>query len=126
MNKLMKYFEIINAEVNKDISLVHRAEVPEVMYDFYKTFGSVNLPYGTIYNLDSALMYSQRAPFYPNWFVFGHDNYFSFWLCFKGQDSNGYYFTCWDHEAGVEIDEPVCKDLLEFLKEMEEDSKEQW
>lgn len=33
-------------------------------------------------------------------------------------------FTYWDHEAGIEIDEPVWIDIFSFLKRMEEIDKE--
>ncbi|MCI9079097.1 MAG: hypothetical protein HFH68_09290 [Lachnospiraceae bacterium] len=49
------------------------------------------MPYGNIYDIDSAMEISERAPFFPNWFVFGKDNYFSYWLCFKGNHGDGCY-----------------------------------
>ncbi len=64
--------------------------------------------------------YKERILFSPDWFVFGEDHYFCLWLCYKGEDCDGHCFTCWDHESGLEIDEPVWRDLLSFLKEMEE------
>ena len=86
--------------------------------------GSVDLPYGRIYDLDLAITNSNRAPFSPDWFVFGQDNYFSFWLCYKRNNNCGHYFTYWDHESGLEIEAPIWDDLLSFLKEMDEESKE--
>lgn len=91
------------------------------MRGFYNTFQSADLPYGRIYDLDTALRQSEKSPFSPDWFVFGQDNYFSFWLCTKGKADEGLYFTYWDHESGLEIEEPAWEDLLTFLKEVEED-----
>lgn len=122
MDDLMKYFDGIGADVKVKSSSLHREEVPKMLREFYEKIESAALPYGSIYNIDSAIKLSKRSPFFPNWFVFGKDNYFSYWLCYKGDNSDGCYFTSWDHESGLEIDEPVWEDLLSFLKEMEEDS----
>ena len=69
-----------------------------------------------IYNLETALDNSKRLPFSPDWFVFGQDNYYSYWICFKRKTITGCYFTYWDHESGCSMEEPVWKDLLSFLK----------
>lgn len=127
MNELMKYFNDINAQFNiNDHEWEEEKEIPKVMHDFYKTFNSVDLPYGRIYGLELALKNSKKTPFFPDWFVFGQDNYSCFWLCFKGKDNNDLYFTYWDHESGLDIEEPVWGDLLTFLKEVEEDSNDEW
>ncbi len=123
MNELMKYFNDISAEVNKEIASLQGKEFPKVLHKLYETIGSAELPYGRIYKLDLAIKTSKKSPFFPNWFVFGQDNYFSFWVCLKAESEDGYYFTTWDHELGLEIDEPVWEDLLSFLKDIEEENK---
>lgn len=124
MNELMKYFDCIGADVSEETISLQEKEVPQMLCKFYERIKSVDLPYGNIYDIDLAIEISKRAPFFPNWFVFGKDNYFSYWLCFKGNNGDGCYFTCWDHESGLDIDEPAWEDLLSFLKAMEEDSNE--
>lgn len=125
MDQLIKYFEEINAQyAMNDQTVVKENEIPEAMRAFYKSFQRVELPYGRIYDLDTALRQSRKAPFSPDWFVFGQDNYFCFWLCLKGKADDGLSFTYWDHESGLDIEEPVWEDLLSFLTEMEEESED--
>ena len=81
----------------------------------------MNLPFGEIYPIEIAIKQSERNPFKPNWFVFGKDKYFSFWLCSYSANEEGLSFTYWDHESGNEIDEAVWSDVISFLKEMEEE-----
>ncbi len=103
-------------EIAQDIGYILK-NFPSIfqMRGFYNTFQSADLPYGRIYDLDTALRQSGKSPFSPDWFVFGQDNYFSFWLCTKGKADEGLYFTYWDHESGLEIEEPAWEDLLTFL-----------
>lgn len=61
--------------------------------------------------------------FKPNWFVFGQDKYFSFWICLYAPDLEGLSFTSWDHNLESEIDEPVYKDRVSFLKDEEQEYK---
>lgn len=126
MDELINYFRELNAEFIEEESLVEDVEVPEIMCKFYEKIKYVNLPYGRIYNLETALDNSKRLPFSPEWFVFGQDNYYSYWICFKRKTITGCYFTYWDHESGCSMEEPVWKDLLSFLKEVEEDANEGW
>ncbi len=122
MNRFMKYLNEIGAQyVMNDRTTAESEKIPEPLRGFYNTFQSADLPYGRIYDLDTALRQSGKSPFSPDWFVFGQDNYFSFWLCTKGKADEGLYFTYWDHESGLEIEEPAWEDLLTFLKEVEED-----
>ena len=126
MEELINYFKNIEAEFILETDILQEKEIPQVMQNFYEKIKSVDLPFGRIYNLELALRNSKKNPFYPNWFVFGQDNYFNFWLCSKKENKNGCYYTYWDHESGLDIEEPVWEDLLSFLKEMEEDSKDEW
>lgn len=123
MDQIFRYFSEVNAVVNAPKALLNEKEIPQVLHEFYEQIGSVDLPYGRIYDIDLALANSKRMPFYPNWFVFGQDNYTSFWICTKKDNVDGCYFTYWDHDSGLDIEEPVWEDLLSFLKEMEEDSE---
>ena len=122
MEELRKYFDEINAETGEPTGSLQGKEIPDALREFYETFGSVELPYGRIYDLEQAVKNAERIPFFPDWFVFGEDHYFCLWICYKGDDCDGRCFTCWDHESGLEIDEPVWRDLLSFLKEMEEEN----
>lgn len=126
MHDLLKYFEHIGADFIEQKRELTEKEVPKVMQKFYENIKEVDLPFGRIYDIDLALNNSKKSPFFPNWFVFGQDNYSSFWLCTKSDNNDGCYYTYWDHEAGLEIEEPVWDDLLSFLKEMEEDSNDEW
>ncbi len=68
------------------------------------------------------------APFSPNWFVFGADNFgFAFWLCAK-QPVDDKCLEVWDHDAGVELGAPTFADLKEMFvalyEEMLDDSSD--
>lgn len=80
--------------------------------------------FGDILDYETAMRFSQSPPFNPNWFVFGKDKYFNFWLCSKVDYGTELYFTYWDHAAGTEIEEPVWEDLPSFLLDMKEESEE--
>lgn len=124
MNRLVKYFDEVNAQyVIHNQTALKNEEIPAAMREFYQTFECVDLPYGRIYDVDTACRQSQRAPFSPDWFVFGQDNYFCFWLCRRGETDDGLYFTYWDHESGTGIEEPVWADLFSFLREVQEENQ---
>ena len=63
MNELMKYFNEIRAKISVEKSSLQDKEIPKVLHEFYETIGSVDLPYGRIYNLELAMKNSMRAPF---------------------------------------------------------------
>ncbi len=96
-------------------------KVPAALHDFYKTVSEAELPFGRIFSLETALKESTSFP--ADWFFFGQDNYFSFWLCSYHPDTEGLSFTSWDHEAHTEI-EAVDKDILSFLQYELEDYQE--
>lgn len=128
MNKIELYLKELKEHYNCNIKLgitkisdKQLQKVPKVMHDFYKTVLEAELPFGKIFSLERALKESERPPFKQEWFVFGKDNYFSFWLCSYQSDSNGLSFTSWDHESGSEIGEAAAEDIILFLKEIEED-----
>lgn len=125
MEELIKYLESIGAEINKGNSDM-TGEIPLVMREFYEKIRNVELPFGRIYDVELAIKKSEQQPFNPDWFVFGQDNYYNFWLCSKNQSEDGCYFTYWDHESGMEIEEPAWEDLLSFIKEVEDDINGEW
>lgn len=95
--------------------------VPDILHDLYENVLEVELPFGHIFSVDIALQRSKNKPFSPDWFVFGQDHYFSFWLCSYSPDTEGLSFTYWDHESGNEIEGAVWPDLESFLQELEEE-----
>lgn len=128
MNKIEAYLNELKKKYNCDIKMCENNKqldkVPEIMHDFYKIVLEAELPFGKLFSLEKALKESERAPFNPDWFVFGKDNYFSFWLCSYNKDSNGLSFTSWDHESGSEIGEAADEDIISFLKYEEEEYDE--
>lgn len=96
-------------------------KIPVALHPLYKIVSNVSFPFGEIYTIEESLKQSERKPFNPNWFVFGRDRYFSFWLCSFTKDEDGLSFTYWDHESGNEIDGAVWSDIISFLKEIEEE-----
>lgn len=126
MKKLNDYLRKVNANIIKQKGIIDEEKIPEVLQKFYSNIKSVELEYGNIWNYNKALEISKAEPFYPNWFVFGKDNYFNFWLCSKINYENNCYFTYWDHESGLEIEEPIWKDLLSFLQAMEKEYNGEW
>lgn len=95
--------------------------VPKSLHDFYKIVSQAEFPFGRIFSIDRALKESERLPFKPKWFVFGRDNYFSFWLCSYNKDLEGLSFTYWDHTSESVIDGAIGEDILSFLKYVEEE-----
>lgn len=95
-------------------------KIDKIMYNCSKgQIAGAKLPFGEIYSIEEALKQSERSPFKPNWFVFGRDKYFSFWLCSFIEDEEGLSFTYWDHESGNEIDGAVWSDIVSFLEEIQ-------
>ena len=126
MDKIELYFKKLKSVYNCDIKFCKNksfdydlSKIPKVIQDLYKIISIAELPFGRIFSIDEALKMSEVLPFKPNWFVFGQDKYFSFWVCLYIPDSDGLSFTSWDHEFESEIDEPVYKDIVSFLKDEE-------
>lgn len=122
------YFESLIKKYGSQIEIIDPipnddklSNIPVALQALYKFASGIKLPFGQIYTLEKALEQSERVPFKPNWFVFGKDNYFSFWICSFREDSDGLSFTYWDHESGNDIDGAVWEDIVSFLKEMEEE-----
>lgn len=62
MDRLIEYFGEINAQyVLNDQTVVKENEIPEAMRIFYETFQHVELPYGRIYDLDTALRHGTNT-----------------------------------------------------------------
>lgn len=93
------------------------SSIPIQLEEFYKNYGEMQFPFGRIYSIEKAIEMSKRAPFeYGEWFCFGQDNFFSFWLCKKGMKKNEMVFSIWDHECGDDIEEACFGELCEFLE----------
>lgn len=134
MNKIKQYFMELEKKYHcnitycfSEISDKQLKKVPVVLHDFYRTIAKAELPFGQIFTVEQAIKESENTPFPPNWFVFGQDNYFSFWLCRYNSDLDGLSFTSWDHESGntIEIEEATDKDIISFLEYEQEEYQEQ-
>jgi len=117
---LKKRYSSINI-IQSGTDNVDLERIPTALKDLYKDILEVELPFGRIFAPGTAWEQSKNRPFSPDWFVFGRDNYFSFWLCSYLPDEEGLSFTYWDHESGSEIDGAVWPDLQSFLQDLEEE-----
>ena len=132
MSSLQKYIEELKKKYNDKVNAVPSeydeemlALVPDAIKEFYRTYESIELPFGEIDRIEVAVKHSEAEPFKSEgWFCFGFDGYFSFWLCKLEPDKEKLSFTYWDHESGCEIDEPIYENPTEFLKEMQEEYEE--
>lgn len=125
---IQEYFEALKNKYETDVILTKPESntkkldrIPTALQPLYKFTSRVKLPFGEIFDIEEALEQSERSPFKPDWFAFGRDKYFSFWLCSFIADEEGLSFTYWDHEAGNEIDGAVWEDIVSFLNEMEKE-----
>ena len=130
-NELKRYFENLQDIYKDEVKLVETNiktdnldKVPKVLHSLYESISKAKLPFGEIFTIDEAIKKSRNKPFNPDWFVFGKDNYFSFWLCSFNKDEEGLSFTYWDHESGEDIDGAICEDIVSFLKEVQEEYEE--
>lgn len=100
-------------------------QVPLPLRELYSCYDSIEFPFGRIDSIETAVRHSNTAePFKSEgWFCFGFDGYFSFWLCSYSSDSEGLWITPWDHDTDDEI-EGVYSDIVEFLRDMEEEYEE--
>ncbi len=126
MVNLEKYFNQMNAEVLYQENKLEEdllKSVPSELHSFYKTFKSVSLKYGEIYDVNEAIKISSNKQFAPDWFVFGRDIYCSYWLCSYEPDKEGNSFTEWDHESGLDLktEEAAFASLTSILISIEED-----
>lgn len=116
-----KYGEEVIVKTNADNHIKY-GHLPAPLKEFYSVYESAEFPFGRIDPLETAGKRSAaEAPLSGGqWFCFGADRYFSFWLCSYEADGEGLWIMPWDHEAEEEI-ECVYKDLVEFLRDMEEE-----
>ena len=119
MNLKKRYSNI--TIVQSEAENIDLERIPIALKDFYKDILEVELPFGQIFTPDIACEQSKNKPFNPDWFVFGRDKYFSFWICSYLPDEDGLSFTYWDHESGNEIDGAVWPDLQSFLEDLEKE-----
>ena len=99
------------------------SDIPNILRGFYKFSNGGRFPFGCIFDIEQAKEKSKRAPFDPDWFFFGSDNYFTYWICRYSQE-DGLWITTWDHESGNDIEQAVWENLEEFLAEMLQDYEE--
>ncbi len=99
------------------------SDIPAPLGELYKFSNGGQFPFGSIFDIEQAKDKSKREPFDPDWFFFGSDNYFTYWICRYTQEG-GLWITTWDHESGNAIEEPVWESLEEFLGEMLEEYEE--
>lgn len=102
--------------------------IPIQLKNFYENYGEMQFPFGRIYSIEKAIEMSKRVPFEcEEWFCFGQDNYFSYWLCKKGMKENEMVFSIWDHES-IDSPEEACFselcDFLDYLSNEYDDSEE--
>jgi hypothetical protein len=116
-----KYSDELEVSYSDDSSIERLENVPNVLRPLYSVISSAKLPFGQIFSIDEALKHSQRLPFIPDWFVFGKDKYFSYWICLYNEDDDGLSFTYWDHTSGNILEGAVWGDVVEFLQEVEAD-----
>lgn len=132
MSSLQEYIEELAAKYGSEVNAVSSeydeetlALVPDAMKEFYRLYGSMDLPFGEIDSIEVAVKHSEAEPFKSEgWFCFGFDGYFSFWLCKLEPDEENLSFTYWDHDSGCDIDEPIYENITDFLKDMQEEYEE--
>lgn len=116
VNQLEKYYydgvSYSNSKNEKEIL----NQIPKQLEEFYSQYGDMSFPYGKIYSIEKALEMSNRLPFTEDdWFCFGQDYYYSYWLCKRGVSMDDFAFTVWDHEMESYIEEPSFRSLKEVL-----------
>lgn len=91
-------------------------KIPEPLREFYMLCGGADFPFGHIFPPEEALNdpLSKQA-FGDEWFQFGCDEYFTFWLCRFEPDGEGMWFDAWDHDSETDP-EPAFADLRSFLE----------
>lgn len=124
MTELVLCFEELNDEF-PDMELTPRTcgdevleKLPEPLKEFYSMYDSADFPFGHIYSPEEALNDPvAKQAFGDEWFEFGCDEYFSFWLCRYEPDGEGLWLTSWDHdsEADPEAAFADLPTLLRFL-----------
>jgi hypothetical protein len=88
--------------------------LPDPLLALYSFCDGGDLAFGELSRAEECLQLQGVPPFSPRWIPFGRDRHFSFWLCAR-EPIRGLWFTAWDHEAGVHIEEPEWEGLGEFL-----------
>ena len=81
--------------------------VPTPLQPLYSHSDGLTLPFANIHKIADCDLTT-----FPNWFCFGSDNYFSYFLCHQ---TNTPSLTTWDHEAGHDI-EAVFDTIVDWLK----------
>ncbi len=109
------YYEGVSYSNSKNEKEIIK-QVPKQLEEFYSQYENMKFPYGKIYSIEKAIEMSNRMPFIKDdWFCFGQDYYYSYWLCKRGVNMNDFAFTIWDHEMELNIEEPSFRNLQEVL-----------
>ena len=91
-------------------------KLPEPLREFYSVYDSADFPFGHIFPPEEALNDPvAKQAFGDEWFEFGCDEYFSFWLCRYEPDGEGLWMTAWDHDSEADP-EPAFADLPTLLR----------
>ncbi|BAL83038.1 hypothetical protein SELR_13300 [Selenomonas ruminantium subsp. lactilytica TAM6421] len=115
-----QYMDELKIE-KKDHNIIFEYPIPDELKRFLKKYEDTELPFGEIFDYGTIKKMSQRPPFNNEWFVFGKDKYFSYWVCKVDATKEEKVYTTWDHEMDECVGEAVCSDLLEFLTSCELD-----
>ena len=90
--------------------------IPVQLKELYNKYDYIEFPFGTIYSVEQSIEMSSRLPFREGqWFCFGQDFYFSYWLCKMDTAKDNPAFSIWDHEMDHFIEEPFFQTLEEVL-----------
>ena len=96
-------------------------KIPEPLREFYSAYDSADFPFGHIFPPEEALDDPvAKQAFGDEWFQFGCDEYFTFWLCRFEPDGEGLWFDPWDHDSETDP-EPAFADLPSFLRFLAEE-----
>ena len=123
MSELQDCLDWLEEEYPDEIDLYPRncgedvlPSLPEPLREFYSLYDSADLPFGHIFPPEEALNDPvAKQAFGDEWFQFGCDEYFTFWLCRFEPDGEGLWFDPWDHDSETDP-EPAFADLPSFLR----------
>ncbi len=98
-------------------------KLPEPLREFYSLYARAELPFGHIVSPEEALNDPiAKQAFGDEWFQFGCDDYFTFWLCRFEPDGEGLWFDPWDHDSETDP-ESAFADLPSFLRFLAEEAE---
>ena len=129
MSELATCLEWLEKEYPGEVELYPRTcgddvleKLPEPLREFYSLYDHGDFPFGHIFSPEEALHDPiAKQAFGNEWFQFGCDEYFSFWLCRFEPDDFGLWLDTWDHDSETDP-EPAFADLPSFLHFLEGDN----